>query len=175
MNPSLRLRYVPHTFVCLKGLTASIQADEMLEKIYSNMSACHIKNSNWKRAVETADKVNPLEWRTRVYIRLIPIMTQALKKNEKNSKALLRKAKGLGEQGYFEKAEKILNDLLASDPDSECIVLARSYPWFIESFTIDKAAVEAELTKLRAADKERERVHNQKFKGIYLPINLGSS
>lgn len=30
----------------------------MLEKIYSNMSACHIKKNNWKRAVETADKVN---------------------------------------------------------------------------------------------------------------------
>ena len=30
----------------------------MLEKIYSNMSACHIKNGNWKRVVETADKVS---------------------------------------------------------------------------------------------------------------------
>lgn len=29
----------------------------MLEKIYSNMAACHIKKGNWKRAVETADKV----------------------------------------------------------------------------------------------------------------------
>ncbi|KIP07638.1 hypothetical protein PHLGIDRAFT_19134 [Phlebiopsis gigantea 11061_1 CR5-6] len=109
------------------GAKPKTEADEMLEKIYSNMSACHIKNGNWKRAVETADK--------------------ALKKNEKNGKALLRKAKGLGEQGYFEKAEKILNDLLASDPDN-------------------KTAIEAELTRLRAADKERERVHNKKFKGF---------
>jgi len=29
----------------------------MLEKVYANMSACHIKQGNWKRAVETADKV----------------------------------------------------------------------------------------------------------------------
>lgn len=29
----------------------------MMEKIYANMSACHIKQENWKRAVETADKV----------------------------------------------------------------------------------------------------------------------
>jgi hypothetical protein len=33
------------------------QIDEIIEKIYANMSACHIKNQNWKRAVETADKV----------------------------------------------------------------------------------------------------------------------
>jgi tetratricopeptide (TPR) repeat protein len=43
----------------------------MLEKIYSNMAACHIKNGNWKRALETADKVsvNPgdcLGWFTKV-------------------------------------------------------------------------------------------------------------
>lgn len=31
--------------------------DDILEKIYANMSACHLKNQNWKRALETADKV----------------------------------------------------------------------------------------------------------------------
>lgn len=35
----------------------SAQIDDILEKIYANMSACHIKKGNWKRAVETADKV----------------------------------------------------------------------------------------------------------------------
>ena len=57
----------PKTEVCLALLhtrpahanSLGPQADEMLEKIYSNMSACHIKNGNWKRAVETADKVRP--------------------------------------------------------------------------------------------------------------------
>lgn len=29
----------------------------MLEKIYANMSACHLKQENWKRAIDTADKV----------------------------------------------------------------------------------------------------------------------
>ncbi|KAI0690150.1 hypothetical protein BC835DRAFT_1407601 [Cytidiella melzeri] len=101
--------------------------DEMLSKIYSNMSACHIKQGNWKRAVETADK--------------------ALAKNSKNSKALFRKAKGLGEQGYFEKSEKILEDLLKEDP-------------------ADGPVIQAELTRLRAADKVREKAHNQKFKGF---------
>lgn len=34
-----------------------IQVDDILEKIYANMSACHLKDQNWKRALETADKV----------------------------------------------------------------------------------------------------------------------
>ena len=34
-----------------------VQVDDIVEKIYANMSACHLKNENWKRAVETADKV----------------------------------------------------------------------------------------------------------------------
>jgi hypothetical protein len=33
------------------------QVDDIVEKIYANMSACHLKNKNWKRALETADKV----------------------------------------------------------------------------------------------------------------------
>ena len=42
-------------------------------------------------------------------------LLQALAKNPKNSKALFRKAKALGEQGYFEKAEAILTELLKED------------------------------------------------------------
>ncbi|EMD33991.1 hypothetical protein CERSUDRAFT_117513 [Gelatoporia subvermispora B] len=103
------------------------EVDEMLEKIHSNMAACHMKNGNWKRAVETAN--------------------MALAINHKNSKALFRKARALGEQGYFEKAEKILEDLLKQD-DS------------------DTPAINAELARLRAKDKEREKVHNQKFRGF---------
>ena len=39
------------------------QVDETISKIYSNMSACHIKQGNWKRAIETADKVIDLAMR----------------------------------------------------------------------------------------------------------------
>jgi hypothetical protein len=35
-----------------------LEIDEMLEKIYANQSACHIKKGNWKRAIEAADKVS---------------------------------------------------------------------------------------------------------------------
>ncbi|EIM91096.1 TPR-like protein [Stereum hirsutum FP-91666 SS1] len=102
------------------------EADEMLEKIYANMAACHIKNSNWKRVLECVDKT--------------------LAKNPNNYKALFRRAKALGETGYFERAEKILEDIMKKSP-------------------ADEPAAKAELARLRAMDKERERKHNQKLKG----------
>jgi hypothetical protein len=39
------------------SLDTRTEADEMIEKIYSNMSACHIKNANWKRALDCAERV----------------------------------------------------------------------------------------------------------------------
>jgi hypothetical protein len=33
------------------------EVDDLLGKIYSNQSACHMKKGNWKRAIETAEKV----------------------------------------------------------------------------------------------------------------------
>ncbi|KAI0001412.1 hypothetical protein BJV74DRAFT_818460 [Russula compacta] len=102
------------------------EADELVEKVYANMSACHIKRENWKRAQETAEK--------------------ALARNPKNYKAMFRRGKSLGEQGYFERAEKILEELIKESP-------------------ADAPVATAELKRLRAIDKEREKVHNQKLKG----------
>ncbi|KAJ6513101.1 TPR-like protein [Mycena sanguinolenta] len=103
------------------------EVDDIVEKIYANMSACHLKNKNWKRAQETAEK--------------------ALAKNENNYKAMYRKAKALSEQGYFERAVKLLEDLKSK---SEA----------------DAALADTELTRLRAIDKERERANNKKLKGF---------
>ncbi|KAJ7030372.1 TPR-like protein [Mycena alexandri] len=103
------------------------EVDDIIEKIYANMSACHLKNKNWKRAQETADK--------------------ALAKNDKNYKAMFRKAKALSEQGYFERAVKLLEDLKSKSP-------------------ADAALADAELTRLRALDKERERANNKRLKGF---------
>ncbi|KAI0925815.1 hypothetical protein AcV5_008444 [Taiwanofungus camphoratus] len=122
------------------------EADEMLEKIYSNMSVCHLKQSNWKRAIETADKVN-IVFLLRSTTTSQKRHLKALAQNGNNFKALFRKAKALGELGYFEKAEKILEELL-------------------EKNEADAPAINAELTRLRAIDKEREKAHNQKFKGF---------
>ncbi|KAJ6576628.1 hypothetical protein DFH09DRAFT_1149892 [Mycena vulgaris] len=104
------------------------EVDDIVEKIYANMSACHLKNKNWKRALETADK--------------------ALAKNENNYKAMFRKAKALAELGYFERAVKLLEDLKTKSP-------------------ADAALADAELSRLRALDKERERANNKKLKGTH--------
>ncbi|KAF8899930.1 hypothetical protein CPB84DRAFT_1825204 [Gymnopilus junonius] len=103
------------------------EVDDILEKIYANMSACHLKNQNWKRAVETADK--------------------ALAKNENNYKAMFRKGKALGEQGFYDKAVKVLEDLKKKNPS-------------------DVTLVDQELARLKAIDDERERVHKKKMKGF---------
>jgi len=103
------------------------EVDEIVEKIYANMSACHLKNQNWRRAQETAEK--------------------ALAKNESNYKAMFRKGKALGEQGFFEKALKVLEDIKTKNPS-------------------DTELVDQEIARLRAIDNERERVHKQKMKGF---------
>ncbi|KAF8606564.1 TPR-like protein [Ceratobasidium sp. AG-I] len=73
------------------------EADELLEKIWTNMAACHLKGQNYKRVIELADK--------------------ALKKNENNTKAKYRKAKALAAQGYTEKAITMIEELLKKEPD----------------------------------------------------------
>ncbi|KAF8150660.1 hypothetical protein B0H34DRAFT_729735 [Crassisporium funariophilum] len=103
------------------------EVDDIIEKIYANMSACHLKNQNWKRAQETADK--------------------ALAKNEKNYKAMYRKAKALGEQGFCDKAVKILEDLKSKNPT-------------------DTALADQEISRLRVIDNEREKAHKHKLKGF---------
>ncbi|TEB25167.1 TPR-like protein [Coprinellus micaceus] len=109
------------------------EVDEMVEKIYSNMAACHIKNGNWKRATEAAEK--------------------ALAKNENNYKAMFRKGKALGEQGFFEKAEKVLEDLKTKNPT-------------------DAGIADQEIARLRVIDKEREKASKQQFKGF---LNKGKT
>lgn len=103
------------------------EVDDILEKIYANMSACHLKNQNWRRALETADK--------------------ALAKNENSYKAMFRKGRALGEQGFFDKALAVLEDLRKKNPTDDTLVAQ-------------------EITRLRALDNERERVHKQKMKGF---------
>ncbi|CEL55579.1 Tetratricopeptide repeat protein 9C OS=Bos taurus GN=TTC9C PE=2 SV=1 [Rhizoctonia solani AG-1 IB] len=76
---------------------AKTEADELLEKIWTNMAACHLKGGNYKRVIELADK--------------------ALKKNENNTKAKYRKAKAFAAQGYTEKAIDILEELVKQEPN----------------------------------------------------------
>ncbi|KAG6851119.1 hypothetical protein H0H93_000999 [Arthromyces matolae] len=77
------------------------EVDDMIEKVYANMSACHMKNGNWQRVLDTAEK--------------------ALAKNEENWKVQFRKAKALGEQGYCDKGIKILEDIKKKNPTDAAI------------------------------------------------------
>ena len=84
-------------------------------------------------------------------------------KNENNYKALFRKGKALGEQGFFEKSVKILEDLKSKNPTGAPhqkldYVVSREA-------VIDAAAVDQEIARLRVIDNEREKVHKQKMKG----------
>ncbi|KAG8771289.1 hypothetical protein FRC15_003528, partial [Serendipita sp. 397] len=129
------------------------EVDDLLSKIYSNQSACHMKKGNWKRALETAEK--------------------ALSKNEKNYKAQFRKGKAQGELGYVEKALATLEDLLQKDDSGMATTEVQSssdYPWWVH---VDKAGISAEIARIKVADKEREKKHNQKFKGFLnrKPVN----
>lgn len=103
------------------------EVDDLLSKIYSNQSACHIKKQNWKRALETAEK--------------------SMSKNPENFKAQFRKGKALAELGYVEKSLATLEELLKKNP-------------------ADQASINAEIARVKAADREREKKHNQKFKGF---------
>lgn len=47
---------------------------------------------------------------------MAPLPSQALKKNENNFKVMFRKGKALGEEGFTEKALKVLQDLQQKSP-----------------------------------------------------------
>ncbi|KAJ7067063.1 TPR-like protein [Mycena amicta] len=75
--------------------------------------------------------------------------TEALAKDENNYKAMFRKGKALAEQGYFERAIKVLEELKKKSTNDK-----------------DLAAADAELVRLRAEDKEKEKANNKKLKGF---------
>ncbi|KAF9168113.1 hypothetical protein DFQ27_003847 [Actinomortierella ambigua] len=68
------------------------QIKTQLAIVYANMAACHLKNQNWKRAIETA--------------------TTALKHDETNTKAKFRRAQAKIQEGNLTSA---LQDLEALD------------------------------------------------------------
>jgi hypothetical protein len=76
---------------------------------------------------------------------------------------MFRKAKALGEQGFFEKALKVLDDLKTKNPSGRLFL--RGYHPYLSSRS-DKELVDQEIGRLRAIDNEREKVHKQRMKGI---------
>ena len=86
------------------------------------MSACHIKRENWKRAQETAEK--------------------ALTRNPKNYKAMFRRGKALGEQGFFERAEKILEEIIKDSPAGKLALLRPLVGWLLVPLRILKCVIQ---------------------------------
>jgi len=77
---------------------------------------------------------------------------------------MFRKGKALGEQGFFEKSVKILEDLKSKNPTG---AHHRRLDYVVSQLlaVIDAAAVDQEIARLRVIDNEREKVHKQKMKG----------
>lgn len=80
---------------------------------------------------------------------------------------MFRKGKALGEQGFYEKAVRILEEVKEKSPSgqsSDKLHVQCSY------FLLDGAAADAELTRLRIIDNERTRENNKKLKGMIDPF-----
>lgn len=98
------------------------------------------------------------------------VAAQAIAKNENCYKGLLRKGKALGELGFFEKAEKVLEDLAKKNPEGPA-ACSSEQPMFSADITylshpgIDVSYINKELARLKAIDEHRERVNNEKMKG----------
>lgn len=62
----------------------------------------------------------------------------------------------------------MLEDLLKKNESGMCCCISYQpkcmFRWVVR-FILDAPAINAELTRLRAMDKEREKAQNQKFKG----------
>ncbi|KAG0234775.1 hypothetical protein BGW42_006238 [Actinomortierella wolfii] len=71
------------------------QIKTQLAVVYANMAACHLKNQNWKRAIETA--------------------TTALKHDETNTKAKFRRAQAKIQEGNLSSAQQDLASLDQKD------------------------------------------------------------
>ncbi|KAF9967503.1 hypothetical protein BGZ73_000519 [Actinomortierella ambigua] len=71
------------------------QIKSQLAIVYANMAACHLKNQNWKRAIETA--------------------TTALKHDETNTKAKFRRAQAKIQEGNLTGAQQDLATLDQKD------------------------------------------------------------
>jgi hypothetical protein len=132
------------------------------------MCACHIKQGKWQRAVDTADKVS-LSFTSHGYNADLVRMPQVLAKNADNVKAKFRKGKALGELGFFEKANAMLEELLkadekssggSQDPETDAIRSLRAF--------LDAPAIRAELQRFKVMEKEVTKKADTKMRGQFV-------
>lgn len=79
---------------------------------------------------------------------------------------MFRKGKALGELGFFEKAEKVLEEVKTKNPTGTLSdnILPGLNSVFNKSNT-DAPGVTAELARLRAIDQAKEKANAQRLKG----------
>lgn len=76
---------------------------------------------------------------------------------------MFRKAKALGEIGFYEKAYKILEQVKRINPAGLVVPSFILQP--LTNMHQEGPTVDAEIARLRAIENERDRAHNQKLKG----------
>ena len=87
---------------------------------------------------------------------------------------MFRKGKALGEMGFFEKAQAVLEDLKKKNPpgaqtriDQRVLFSGWDKP-DVNGFFSDATGVDKELARLRAIDNARERAHRESLRGTLL-------
>lgn len=126
------------------------------------MAACHIKNGNWKRAVETADKVLPYflfivcVCSLDVYYRLLQRTPRTLRPCSGRERRSEKWDFSKRQIRFFQTC--LLRTQQVRKARDVCISLGLIV-------CSDAPRIKAELERLRAMDKEREKKHNQKFRG----------
>lgn len=123
------------------------------------MSACHLKNKNWKRAQETADKVgSPLcssSW--------VPTPRIGSGQKREQLQGHVPKSQSSIRAGLFRARSETARRSEIEKPSRYFFV---RFWWTLRLIRFSDAALaEAELVRLRAIDKERERINNKKLKG----------
>lgn len=160
--PSLCARPTP-----LTPHRLSCQIDELLEKIHSNMAACHIKNSNWKRALESAEKVSGL-----VTCPALPISTRCrpLQRTTRTTRPSSARARPRASLAFLKRQKRRLVNCSKTTP--QVIPALAPHLRGLNTFAADAATIQAELERLRKIDQQREKVHSQKYRGMHPPCSL---
>lgn len=149
------------------------QVDEIVEKIYANMSACHLKNENWQRALECANKVGSIT--QSILLLLIAITPGPIQKREQ-LQGYVPSRQGAGRAWFLREGGEG-----AGGPEDKgplgFVPFPRSLsPIFLIVNYTDAPGVTAELARLRAIDQAREKAHKQKLKGLHrFTVSLGDS
>ena len=77
----------------------------------------------WKLETSTGDRREGVQRNFVIQLHTNATGSKALAKNDKNFKAMFRKGKALGEQGFFEKALKVLEKLKTENPSGMHVMI----------------------------------------------------